>query len=200
MLLKRARSAKEDIWAYVIVVTNIFCRFVDQNQFAMSLIYLLLVFCVFCSLFELVHSQSFPYVSFLGETLANHSYVNLSLVGSSEIASVRCHTDLSTCCSAGEGIHRGDWYFPDGTRLPFFGDGDVYEYREARRVDLRSVTSASSPAGMYRCDIPTNAVHDDTDISVRETVYVGLFPSEGGKMHTPVLPPVFFIALVILIR
>ena len=158
------------------------------------------LFCVFCSLLELVHSQSFPYVSFLGETLANHSYVNLNLVGSSEIDSVRCHTDLSTCCSASEGVHRGDWYFPDGARLPFFGDGDVYEYHEARRVDLRSVTSVSSPAGIYRCDIPTNAVHDDTDISVRETVYVGLFPSEGGKMHTPVLAPVFCIALVIPIR
>jgi hypothetical protein len=166
----------------------------------MSLIDLLLVFCVFCSLLELVHSQSFPYVSFQGETLANHSYVNLSLVGSSEIDSVRCHTDLSTCCSASEGVHRGDWYFPDGVRLPLLGIGDVYEHREDRRVDLRNVTSASSPAGIYRCDIPTNAVHDDTDISVRETVYVGLFPSEGGKMHTLVLPPVFCIVLVILIR
>ncbi|CAI8046731.1 hypothetical protein GBAR_LOCUS25838, partial [Geodia barretti] len=33
--------------------------------------------------------------------------------------SVQCHTDLSTCCSGTEGSHRGDWYFPDETRLPF---------------------------------------------------------------------------------
>ena len=63
-----------------------------------------------------VHSQqTFPYISFNGTTLANHSYVNLSLVGN-DIAtssdSVQCHTDLTTCCTRGDGVHRGDWYFP----------------------------------------------------------------------------------------
>ena len=66
-----------------------------------------------------VHSQTVPYVSFMGETLPNHGYVNLTLVGNSELYendySVQCHTDLSTCCSGGQGPHRGDWYFPDGT-------------------------------------------------------------------------------------
>ena len=28
-----------------------------------------------------VHSQTAPYLTFMGETLLNHSYVNLSLVG-----------------------------------------------------------------------------------------------------------------------
>ena len=32
--------------------------------------------------------------------------------------SVQCITDLSTCCSGAQGNHCGDWYFPDGTRLP----------------------------------------------------------------------------------
>ena len=72
---------------------------------------------------SLVHSQTFPYVSFMGQTLANHSYVDLSLVGSEKdnSDSVVCHTDLSTCCSGGQGIHRGNWSFPDGTLLPFYG-------------------------------------------------------------------------------
>ena len=69
-----------------------------------------------------IHCQtSFPYVSFMGQTLANHSYVDLSTVGSGYDGSdsVQCHTDLSTCCSNAQGPHRGDWYFPNGTRLPF---------------------------------------------------------------------------------
>ena len=33
---------------------------------------------------------------------------------------------------------------------------------------------------IYRCDIPTNAIHDDRDISVRDTVYVGLYTGTGG--------------------
>ena len=68
-----------------------------------------------------VHSQpAVPYVSFMGENLPNHSYVDLTLVGtdgSDPDNTVRCHTDLSTCCSGGQGIHRGDWYFPNETRL-----------------------------------------------------------------------------------
>ena len=38
------------------------------------------------------------------------------------------------------------------------------------------------PSGIYRCDIPTVAVHDDNDLSVRETVYVGLYASGGNEL------------------
>ena len=55
----------------------------------------------------------------------------------------------------------------------------MYERRGAQRVDLRQ-TSATGPTGIYRCDITTEAVHDDTDISVRATVYVGLYAGSGG--------------------
>ena len=137
------------------------------------------------------------HVSFLGQTLANHSYVNLSLVGSdiSGSDSVQCITDLSTCCSDAQGPHRGDWYFPNGTRLPF--SGDIFEQRVAQRVDLRhenngiyqgeSDKSDLHPnnqhyvLGMYHCNIQTIAVHDadaDADTSV---VYVGLYRSGGEQ-------------------
>ena len=69
-----------------------------------------------------VHSQTVPYVSFMKEPLPNNSYVDLTLVGEDTGDpgnTVRCHTDLSTCCSGGQGSHRGDWYFPNGTRLLF---------------------------------------------------------------------------------
>ena len=119
---------------------------------------------------------SAQYISFLGTTLANHSYVNFSLVGSGD-DSVLCHTDLSTCCSGSQGANRGDWYFPNGTRLLF--KGDIYEGRGAQIVNL-SRTTTGNVSGIYRCDIPTNAVHDDTDISVRDTVYVGLYITGGN--------------------
>ena len=79
-----------------------------------------LLFSVFLSLVE-VHSQTFPYVSFMDQTLANHSYVDLSLVGD-HTDNVQCHTDLSTCCTGVQGVHRGDWYFPNGNRLGFNDD------------------------------------------------------------------------------
>ena len=136
---------------------------------------------------SLAHSQRVPYVSFMGQTLANHSYVDLSLVGDdgSGSDSVQCITDLSTCCSIYQGpTHRGDWYFPDGTRLPFSGGDGLYETRGPQRVDLRRRNSATSPTvGIYRCGIPTNDVHDDNDRSVGDTVYVGLYTASGGNAN-----------------
>ena len=121
-----------------------------------------------------VHSeQTFPCVSFLGHTLANHSYVDLSLVGNNNASSVQCITDLQSCCSSRQGDHRGDWHFPNETRLPFKGAADIHQGRLAKRVDLLR-NSATSPSGIYCCRIATVAVHDD-DSSVGETVYVGIY-------------------------
>ena len=92
----------------------------------------------------------------MGDTVPNHGYVDLSLVGddgSGVTSVVRCYTDLSTCCSGSQGQHRGDWYFPDGSRLvvPQTND-DIYETRGAQIVDLFRVNNANSPVGIYRCD------------------------------------------------
>ena len=94
----------------------------------------------------------------MGQTLANHSYVNFSLVRRPyyDGEGVRCITDLSTCCTSEDGAHHGDWYFPDGTRLSFNGDNvDIYEFRGGQRVNLRRRNNANSPTGIYCCDIPT---------------------------------------------
>ena len=99
--------------------------------------------------------------------------------------SVHCHTDLSLCCSGGQGPYRGDWFSPGSTnRLPFSSeDGDIIEQRLPQRVDLRRRNSATSPVGIYHCTIQTIAVHDDDDNSVRDTpVYVGLYTASGGKL------------------
>ena len=128
-------------------------------------------------LWSLVDSQTVPYVSFRGETLLNHGYVDLSLVGDPETSTssgdaVQCHTDIQACCSSAEGgISSGDWYFPDGERVPFASDAaaDIHMQRTVQRVELRRRNDALSPSGIYRCRIETN-----TDTSVRETVYVGI--------------------------
>ena len=152
-----------------------------SNKLSVSSLLLLLLFLVE------VRSQTFPYVSFgvTGPALADHSYVDLSTVGSAGDSSdsVVCHTDLATCCGGGQGIHRGDWYFPNGTVLPFTGlTVPIGLGRAAQRVVIRRTGGATGPTGIYRCRIATNAVHSDTDQSVGETVYVGLYPADGGKL------------------
>ena len=109
--------------------------------------------------------------------------MDLSLVGRPDVRGegVQCHTDLRTCCSGVEGPHRGDSYFPDGTRLRNPGVSvDTFQSRGGQRVEIRRNPNAISPVGIYRCDIPTNAVHSETDRSVRDTVYVGLYTVSRG--------------------
>ena len=145
----------------------------------------LLVLSLLLSLVEEVHcqQQTFPYVSFMGQTLDNHSYVDISTVGSASdnYDGVVCHTDLSTCCSGAQGPHRGSWYFPDGTGLPFIGSNVPIGFGRAAQFAVIRRTTATGPPGIYRCDIATVAVNDDTDESVGETVYVGLYPADGIK-------------------
>ena len=131
--------------------------------------------------------QTFPYISFglTGPALDNNSYVDLSTVGSESDSSdsVVCHTDLESCCSGGQGPHRGNWSFPDGTVLPFAGNSvPIGLGRNAQIAIIRRSNDATGPTGIYHCDIPTIAVHSNTDISVRDSVYVGLYPTDGGKL------------------
>ena len=113
--------------------------------------------------------------------VVNHSYVDLSQVGKkgSGTDNVQCCTDLLIlCCSVTQGVNRGDWYFPSGGILPFPGSfSDLVESRQAQRIYLRR-NRGTGPIGIYRCDTETEAVHGS---GRRETVYVGLYVSDGGK-------------------
>ena len=140
-----------------------------------------LLLCLLSALVE-VHSQTVPYVNFMGANLPNHGYVDLTLVGDAGDGSnsVQCHTDLSTCCSGDQGADRGDWLFPNGTRLPFASSlADIFEHRGAQVVDLRRRNNDET-SGIYRCVIETNAVHNARG---RETVYAGLYASGGECAH-----------------
>ena len=158
----------------------------------MKVTLLCVLLCLLLSLVEVQSQTEYPYISFMGTTLPNHSYVNLSLVGGDPISSgdsdtVKCHTDLMTCCRKKQGPHRGDWFPPGShTRLNFSGEASgctcIYEDRQAQVIHIRRRNNPTGPSGIYRCVIATNAVHNDSDQSVGETVYVGLYyGSEGGK-------------------
>ena len=140
--------------------------------------------CLFLSLVEVHPLTEYPYISFMGENLTNHSYVDLTLVGtdtSDPGNTVRCHTDLPTHCTNVQIKHRGDWYFPNGTRLQFISSGHaLFENRITQRVDLLQRNSpSSSPSGIYHCNIT-----DGNDYrAVSRVVYLGLYASGGMISH-----------------
>ena len=150
---------------------------------------LCVLLCLLWSLVEVQSQTEYPYISFRGTTLSNHSYVDLSQVGEdrsgSDSDTVQCHTDLNTCCRLNESIGviaRGNWFPPGSdTRLPFHSEeGDIYEDRQVMVVHIRRWNNPTGPSGIYRCVIPTNAVNDDKDQFLGETVYVGLYGNGGG--------------------
>ena len=121
-----------------------------------------------------VHSHAVPYITFMGETLPNNSYVDVSRVGdhNSDGEGVQCHTDLTTCCSRDQGMDSGDLYAPGSiTRLPLSGDlNTTFQHHESQKVTLyyrSSVLPSDHQSGMYCCDIAVNG-------SGRGTVYIGI--------------------------
>ena len=145
--------------------------------------------CLLWSLVEVQSQTEYPHIFFRGDILPNHSYVDFSEM-KEDIdlnRTLQCRTDLETCCRRqSNGIPgRGDWFAPDSnTRLPFGKEAlpyGIYEDRKSQVVHLRRRNYVNNrPFGIYRCVIPTNAVHNDSDPSVGETVYVGIYAREGG--------------------
>ena len=130
-----------------------------------------------------VQSQTAPYVSFVGENLPKHAYLDITALGEDRGDpgnTVRCHTDLQSCC---EDSNDGKWYFPNGTELPFPDDSNIiFDDRESQVVHIRRVNDDFiPPSGIYHCEIETNAVNDNDDNTITgEIVYVGLYlPNEG---------------------
>ena len=139
-----------------------------------------------------VHSQTAPYLTFMGETLPDHSYVDLSALGEIDNVDdhVVCHTDLTSCCG-GDRYDRGYWYFSNGAVLPGANyDGaatnPIVLMRGPQFVRLiRGTGPGDVPSGLYRCIIETNADNDpyyiipSPDNGIGETLYVGVY-STGG--------------------
>ena len=138
-----------------------------------------------------VHSQTAPYLTFMGEILPNNSYVDLSLVGQGGDAThdsgreIICHTDLDTCCSGSDG--HGDWFssIPAHKLLEHTIQTTGYPIgmrRLHKRVRLERVPGNSGPipSGIYQCSIETVAVSGEGGTG-RERVSVGLYES-GGRI------------------
>ena len=132
----------------------------------------LLALCLLCVLE--VDCQTIPHLSF-GDyiPISNHGYVDLTMVETSFNNSVQCQTQ------------NGQWYFPDGGTLNKSGNIYQVEPDSGMRVDLRRRNNASSPTGMYFCDI------GDAN---RARFYVGLYIN-GGKYLTEVIKGQFTIII-----
>lgn len=111
----------------------------------------------------------------------NNSLVKLEDVGE-DVDALLCVTDQPVCCEplyTGEmGPAVGNWYFPNGTRVPSETDvtsGLLWDFFRTRGQSLVLMhRRRGGVAGIYRCDIPDI-------VNVTQTLYIGLFTASTGK-------------------
>ena len=128
----------------------------------------------------LIDSFSFPgasdvWFSLNGTTYQNNSCVALEDIGENDTA-LLCVTNLTACCrppNTGNGSSFGNWFFPNGTRVPSTGSQwNFYRTRGQSVVHLNR--RRGGVEGIYRCEIP-----DSTSVTL--TIYIGLYTGETSE-------------------
>ena len=92
-------------------------------------------------------------------------------IGSTDATALLCHTNFPP--PPGSATSGGDWFAPDGTKIPSSDVPGFARNRAAMVVRLRR-TSGDPPEGIYECTI------EDATSTV-QIVYVGLYNTGGGK-------------------
>ena len=83
---------------------------------------------------------------------------------------LQCVTDKPNCCRVGSRIRIGEWYFPDGTRVPILDHGSNRATSFFRNrgnndstVNLNRVSSdVASPTGQFCCRVPDSMDRNQT--------------------------------------
>ena len=144
-----------------------------------------LLFFLVCNLVMRVHSDpefEYPYFTYEGITLRNNSFadVSSSLTKSEDNRhTVSCYTDI-------EGKqHRGYWFGPDGTKVPFWSPESAktgYSFRFDKGITLVVFPNKNGirVSGMYQCVINTHGFFHGLQSITSKNIYIGLYQS-GGK-------------------
>ena len=88
-----------------------------------------------------------------------------------------CITSLPACCHNDytSGPALGNWYFPNGTRVPSGGmKWDFYRTRGQMVVSM--YRRRGGVEGIYRCVIPDA-------MNVTQTIYIGVYSASTGEFN-----------------
>ena len=99
---------------------------------------------------------------------ANNSLIPITEIGEtidSVNSGLQCITDRMSCCA---GARAGEWYLPDGTRVPVLGAGATmatafYRNRgDDGTVNLNRLNNVLMPTGLFYCEVLDAAGVDQT--------------------------------------
>ena len=82
--------------------------------------------------------------------------------------------DALLCITNGvNGSVRGDWYFPDGTRvLSTPNNSEIHRTRD--QMAVRMNRRRGGEEGIYHCEIPDS-------MNVNQTIYIGVYNTSSGE-------------------
>ena len=117
--------------------------------------------------------------SLRGTTYKNNSLVTLEDIGEWEDA-LLCLTHLTACCKRpfiGEmGLALGNWFFPNGTRVPSEGGGHWDFFRARGQMVVHMHHRRGGVSGIYRCVIPDA-------MNITQTIYIGVYTPSTGEWY-----------------
>ena len=126
----------------------------------------------------LVHISSLTALVLRGIPYQNNSIVTLEDIGEGRNA-LFCITNQTACCRTPytgiNGSALGNWFFPNGTRVP--GSGRRWDfYRTRGQMVVRLNHKGGGAEGIYHCEIP------DT-MKVIQTIYIGVYSASTGQWY-----------------
>ena len=127
--------------------------------------------------FNHIGVTSFPGTGGVRFSLNSTAYQNNSLVTLEEIGegddALLCVTDQPACCRPPYSVSLGNWFFPNGTRVP--SSGSQWDFVRIRGQSLVSLHRLRGGVrGIYHCVIP-----DAT--GVIQTINIGVYTAETGE-------------------
>ena len=84
-----------------------------------------------------------------------------------------CMTDLTTCCRPPYSNTLGNWFFPNGTRVPSSGQEWDFHRTTGQSVKLLHRRRGGED-GIYRCVIPDV-------MNVTKTITIGVYSADTGE-------------------
>ena len=128
-----------------------------------------------------LHIAFFPgtgdvWFSLKGTTYQNNSIVILGDIGGGDDALI-CMTNQTTCCRVADGGEnvRGNWFFPNETRVP--SSGTQWDFHRSRgQMVVRMLRRRGGAEGIYHCEIP------DT-FGLIQTIYIGVYSASTGEWY-----------------
>ena len=84
-----------------------------------------------------------------------------------------CMTDLRNCCTGEVGFSIGNWFFPNGSRVP--SAGKQWDFHRTRGQSVvRLHRRRGGKEGIYHCQVLNAA-------NVYQMIYIGVYNASTGK-------------------